>query len=197
MDEYIEDREWRTSKGHRHLLDKLLFADEMGYNCGPAGVSVPSPGEYIVRPCVNLYGMGVGAEIYSLVHDTGHLPPGTFWCEKFEGNHVSIDYQNGIPVQSFLGIASKDKPLWHWEVWEICDESYPLPEPCRGVQAKINIEFIGGKPIEVNFRHNMDFRWGNTVAIPVYEPLYEEGQRVGQYTYREDQDYVRCGFLVK
>ena len=33
----------------------------------------------------------------------------------------------------------------------------------------INCEFIGENLIEVHFRRNPDFRYGNSIAIPVWE----------------------------
>ena len=76
-------------------LDKLVLAKKLGYNCGPAGVNVPESGEYIVRPCVNAMGLGLGARKEFLEKDTAHIKPGYFWCEMFEGRHLSVDYSFG------------------------------------------------------------------------------------------------------
>ena len=49
------------------IFDKLILAKKLGYLCGPADVAVPKSDNYIVRPCVNLAGMGIGAELRFLV----------------------------------------------------------------------------------------------------------------------------------
>ena len=40
------------------------------YNCGPVGQDVPHVGLYIVRPCVNMLGLGLGAKQMWLDKDT-------------------------------------------------------------------------------------------------------------------------------
>ena len=56
----------------------------------------------------------------------------------------------------------------------------------------INCEFIGGKLIEVHFRRNPDFRYGNSMAIPVWE-----GEEIKDISYVEDGDFKRKGFYIK
>ena len=58
----------------------------------------------------------------------------------------------------------------------------------------INCEFIGDKLIEVHFRQNPDFRYGNTVAIPVWDQKITEHEQ--NYTYILDEDYHRKGFYI-
>ena len=58
----------------------------------------------------------------------------------------------------------------------------------------INCEFIGNNLIEVHFRRNPDFRYGNTVAIPVWKN--DRPKRMGNLTFIEDQDYLRRGFFI-
>ena len=116
------DDEWN----HIHSEDlwvynKLFLSRVLGYTCGPAGTTVPKPDFYIVRPMVNLLGMG-----------------------RF---------------------ARKE--------W-------------------INCEFIGNKLIEVHFRRNPDFRYENSVAIPVWND-----EKVENMTFIEDSDYLRKGFYVE
>ena len=47
------------------IFDKLILSRKLDYICGPVDVDVPSPGNYIVRPCVNLAGMSRGAVSYT------------------------------------------------------------------------------------------------------------------------------------
>jgi len=62
---YLEgDQEWN----HIHpndlwVYNKLILSRVLGYNCGPVGTAVPKPDFYIVRPSMNLLGMGRFARI--------------------------------------------------------------------------------------------------------------------------------------
>jgi hypothetical protein len=56
----------------------------------------------------------------------------------------------------------------------------------------INCEFIGNQLIEVHFRRNPDFRYDNSVAIPVWDDEKVENMR-----FIEDSDYLRKGFYVE
>jgi len=87
---YDSDSEAWLNINHADLwiFDKLLLSKRLGYICGPTGVDVPAPGTYIVRPCTNLLGMGIGARFVDLVDCTDHLPPGYFWCEVLQ-SHLS------------------------------------------------------------------------------------------------------------
>ena len=91
--ETAEDLVWKTiDPDDIWVLDKLILSRKLRYKCGPVGLDVPYPGFYIVRPCVNMIGLGLGAQKIWLDSDTTHLPVGHFWCEWFEGRHLSIDY---------------------------------------------------------------------------------------------------------
>ena len=45
------------------VYNKLTLAEKLEYVCGPAGIKVPKAGEYIIRPMMNLAGMGANAKI--------------------------------------------------------------------------------------------------------------------------------------
>ena len=74
------------------VYNKLHLSQVLGYTCGPTGLQVPNPGFYIVRPSINFMGMGRFTRLEYLEKDTEHLHPGEFWCEIFEGEHLSLDY---------------------------------------------------------------------------------------------------------
>ena len=174
------------------IFDKLIVAKKLGYICGPVGVDVPKPGKYIVRPCVNIMGMGQGASFEYLTEDTdaltkynvytnNHNKLGYFWCEVFEGRHLSVDYKTNPNQRSIKqgltveGFRSKNNPLWKFD-------------KC------INCEFIGGKLIEVHLRPNHDIGDFNE-AIPVWNDELTIPPK--GYTYFEDEDYNRIGFFKK
>ena len=72
-----------------------IFSKKMGYNCGPSrNRRTRLFGWYIVRPCVNALGLGLGAEKVWLEQETMHHSYGYFWCEWFEGEHFSVDFHS-------------------------------------------------------------------------------------------------------
>ena len=75
MNDTEEDKVWKTiDPEHIWVMDKLILSKKLGYNCGPVGIDVPTPGYYIVRPCVNALGLGLGAQKVWLEKETMHLP---------------------------------------------------------------------------------------------------------------------------
>lgn len=170
------------------LFDKLIVSRMLGYQCGPAGVPVPQKASYIVRPVTNLSGMGRGAWVEHLEGSTGHLPPGSFWCELFEGRHLSIDYQRGTQCLAVEGFRNSGDPLYRFSHWVKTSDHIPLPTNLSSLKKfeNLNIEFIGGKVIEIHLRQNPDFKYGNSVAIPVWEDM----------KFVSAPDYLRRGFLI-
>ena len=190
------------------IFDKLILAKKLGYTCGPIGVDVPKPGHYIIRPCMNCMGMGRGATIENLKQDTDVLANsynklGYFWCEIFEGRHISVDYKTNPKSRSIVqgltveGFRNKKNPIWKWDKWVRIDEFVKFPKVLYAVQGTyncINCEFIDGKLIEVHLRSNQDMGNFNEV-IPVWNDeltISPEG-----YTYVEDKDYHRLGFFKR
>ena len=174
------------------LFDKLILARRLGYECGPAGVRVPKPDWYIVRPVTNLLGMGRGAEVLWIEASTDHLPPGYFWSERFVGRHISVDYHYGSQVLAVEGFRREGDPLWKFSRWERVEDIYELPlEELRGYEYS-NVEFIGSRVIEVHLRGNPDFQYDNSWAIPVWasEELDESRRFIVA------ADYKRIGFYV-
>lgn len=194
-----EDIVWKTiDPDDIWVLDKLILSRKMYYNCGPVGLDVPHPGYYIVRPCVNMLGLGLGAQRVWLDQDTTHLPLGHFWCEWFEGRHLSIDYHWGKQALAVEGHKSNDT-FTRWKHWVKVSDRLRLPECVRDFGKKyewMNCEFIGGKLIEVHFRHNEDFEGNITHFIPVWEG--EDTEPPDGYTYKKYPDlHGRIGAFVK
>lgn len=212
--------EWnRILPQHLWIYNKLFLSQRLGYTCGPAGLEVPKPGFYIVRPCMNLMGMGRNARIEWIESNTEHLHPAEFWCEVFEGDHLSVDYEyhedrTGCYPQWMqehsvdyhvkhqrLAVKGTHETheLYKFTKWEKVDVKMPYPKILTTIglyrYGWINCEFIGAKLIEVHFRRNPDFRYGNTVAIPVWKD--EEVKNIENYRFVEDEDYLRRGFYIK
>ena len=213
------EEEWKCIlPQHLWIYNKLFLSQVLGYTCGPAGLQVPRPGFYIVRPVMNLMGMGRHSRIEYIEIDTEHLHPGEFWCEIFEGDHISVDYEYHfdrtgcypeyaedlsvdyhVKRQRLAVQGYKDDPYSHrFTRWEKVDTQIPYPQilTTKGLfwYGWINCEFIGGKLIEVHFRRNPDFRWGNNVAIPVWEG--DEINPPDGFTYIEQEDHDRLGYYI-
>lgn len=194
-----EDIVWQTvDPNDIWVMDKLILSRKLGYTCGPVGLDVPAPGVYIVRPCVNMIGLGLGATKLWLDKGTTHLPVGHFWCEWFEGVHLSVDYQWGTQTLCVKGIKEPDT-LVRWKEWIRIDTLVALPSLLADIENKyewINCEYIGSKLIEVHLRHNEDFENDISHFIPVWEG--ESTVAPAGYSYRPYPDvHGRIGAFIK
>jgi len=177
------------------VYNKLFLSRRLGYTCGPSGTTVPKPDFYIVRPSFNLLGMGRFARIEWIEKTTDDFHPSEFWCEIFTGTHLSVDFKNKQSELVVLGTRNLNDPYYQWKKWEKIEEKIEFPKilnELKGDYEYINCEFIGNKLIEVHFRQNPDFRYGNSVAIPVWNDEQYQNMR-----FIEDQDYLRKGFYIQ
>jgi hypothetical protein len=180
------------------IYNKLFLSRVLGYNCGPVGTPVPKPDFYIVRPSFNLLGMSRFARLEFVYKWTDRFHPSEFWCEVFDGEHLSVDFKNGQAELVVRGEKESDDPLYKWRKWEKIEQKVEFPSvlsKLKGNYEWINCEFIDGNLIEVHFRQNPNFRYNNTVAIPVWNDDKIENMR--DYTFIDDKEYHRKGFYVK
>lgn len=179
------------------IFDKLILSRKLGHLCGPAGVDVPAPNNYVVRPCVNLCGMGRGARIDFIEKQTSHLPPGFFWQQIFVGRHLSIDYEDGKQIRCTQGI--KDQALFtRFTNWTVTDDKpviSPIIQDIINRYPRVNVEMIGGKIIEVHLRGNPDFDDGAIEAIPIWRNTPIECP--SGYIFVDQPDGDRIGFFKK
>ena len=199
MIEFAEDKVWKTiDPDDLWVLDKLILSKKLYYNCGPVGLEVTKPGYYIVRPCVNMQGLGLGAQRVWLEKSTKHLPVGYFWCEWFEGKHLSIDYYQGKQLLAVEG-HKPENTFTRWDHWVKVSDRITMPSIIKPFVDKyewINIEYIGRKVIEVHFRHNQDFENNITHFIPVWEG--ESTEPPEGYTFKDYPDvHGRIGAFIK
>lgn len=177
MEDTAEDLVWKSiNPDHIWVLDKLILSKKLGYNCGPTGIDVPQPGWYIVRPCINAMGMGLGAQRIFIEKETMHLPLGYFWCEWFDGDHYSVDYlpEYGTKILTVKGTKQSKEEFVKWDKWEKVDhkKKHKIPKllfPVILDYYRINLEYIDSKLIEVHFRENEDFKNNISEFIPVWE----------------------------
>lgn len=179
------------------IYDKLIVARKAGHLAGPAGVPVPKAAHYIVRPITNIRMMSRGASIQWLTPEDDTVPDGYFWCELFAGDHVSVDYHYGQQNTTVQGFRDSDR-LDRFCRWTRIDTVIPFPRILGELYLRykwINVEYVGGKVIEIHTRYNDDFsnHGGNTV-IPVWrdEPMTQPPGA----TWYESVSADRLGFWV-
>ena len=197
---YLEgNQEWeQIHTDDLWVYNKLILSRKLGYTCGPVGTDVPKSDFYIVRPSMNLLGMGRFSRIEYIYKSTDAYHPAEFWCEVFQGDHMSVDFHNKTPELTVLGTRDSYEPLYKWKKWEKIDHKHDFPTILNDLVDDyewINCEFIGNNLIEVHFRQNPDFKYNNTEAIPVWEN--EKPENLDHYHFVTDNDYLRKGFWVK
>lgn len=179
------------------VYNKLFLNRRLGHLCGPTGCPVPYSGYYIVRPSINLLGMGRFSRIEWIDKYTDHLHPAEFWCEIFTGNHYSVDFRDKESKLVILGERDSNLPLYKWKKWTKVENIIEFPSLLNNLKGDyewINCEFIGDNLIEVHFRQNPDFRFGNSVAIPVWKD--EKIEKLVNFEFVTDEDYLRQGFYI-
>lgn len=222
---------WEHYKGSpelRWLFNKMEIAIRQGLHAGPAATAPSHAGTYIYRPTYNLYGMGIGAtkfeyneSMYPNMINNGVVPPGYFWCEWIEGEHLSIDYERidgEWKVRSVWGGEHENKNnLTRFDSWERLHEDYAPTADQLKLQpyflgykdiTKFNIEMIDDYIIEIHLR------WGNdpfddlavgSKVIPVWQDQeIPEGEWRGnlhedmnQYSASGHLSDVRKGYIIE
>lgn len=199
---------WLKFPQLRHWYNKLWLSEQLRYTCGPGGVPVPYHGVWIHRPIINLEGMGLGTKFDVISpKEKGIVPPGSFWCEVFEGVHRTIDYRwspSGRWVQEncFVGWKTSGGQFYKWTRDKF---EFTLPHffwelsPCK----KINVELIGDKIIEVHQRGNPD-PVEYDEFIPVWGEVLQWKDKYSDHTYVESFEDCegqlsppRLGFFCK
>jgi hypothetical protein len=171
-EEQLDSDIWQTTDPHDlWVMDKLIVSKLAGHVCGPRGSKVPVPGRYMVKPVINSFGMGLMARIEHVSGYAETIHPSEFWCEIFEGRHISVDYEKGKQVLAVEGIKHDGMPFQRFSMWVRVEDEIPIPDFLDEIAVRhrfVNCEFIGGKLIEIHLRRNPDFQWGNSVMIPAW-----------------------------
>jgi len=193
-----------------HWYNKLWVSEQLKYHCGPAGLAPDVSGWYVVRPIVNLSGMGIGAKkIWIDAGDCKQVPPGYFWCEWFDGRQFSVTYRwegwSWVPVSCWEGIKS-DEDLSKFSKWIKTDHYPPLGIFFHELAdlEMINVEYIEDKPIEVHLRSSPDPDYNELIPVWKDQENIVDKHVVMGYSYISSYDdgegfleIPRLGFLVK
>ena len=219
---------WEIYPKYRWIFNKLELALTLGYQAGPACVPLPSlqnQFKAIIRPIYNLYGMGIGAKVYTFIPEIdndfiihhGSIPPGYFWCEYFEGTHYSIDYKNtnapkgsAFMWESFNTMIGEhsEQNLTKFTKWTHVEcPKIELPNFLYNLTDVnfLNVEFIDNKIIEIHLRTGNDIFHNKilgTVAIPIWKnevykvhELRKDGYEFKTNLYPESFKYDADGHL--
>ncbi len=142
------------------VYDKLILARKLGYLAAPAGIAVPKPDWYIVRPITNIRMMSRGAKkLWLTPLDTDLVPDGSFWAEWFEGRHTSVDFHYGEQTLAVEGHRDNDR-LDRFSKWTKITDQYQFPKVLGELWRLtpwVNVEYVDDKIIEVHLRWNDDF----------------------------------------
>jgi hypothetical protein len=210
----VTDQEaWAQYPTLHSYFNKLWVSDMLGYKCGPVGIPIPEDGKYIVRPTYNLNGMSAGANVdYYYKGDLMIGSLGYFWCEFFEGNQYSCDFEwdnakrEWVQGATYLG-TKEEKDLSKFTSWKRVSKKLVAPGLASLIThvKRINIEFIEDKPIEIHLRTSPDPMYDELVPIwndtpkTTVDKLHKDG-----YSYVESYDnangfiqVARLGFMVK
>jgi len=133
---------------HRWIFNKAELQGAL-----PVGLKFP-PGDYCVRPMVNIMGMGSGGfrRIVLTKEDFIQEPPGycvTPWTNEYREWHMfvndecwysqkTVDYSNGI------------------ETMVECEPCMELPQRLRGISRYMIVERLGELIIDVSPRHMVE-----------------------------------------
>lgn len=208
---------WKEFPEHQNWFNKLWLSQMLGYHCGPAGTAPEIDGTYVIRPVMNLSGMGVGAHVKEIkAGDQRSVPAGYFWCEYFDGDHYSVDlewewdrdkYSGKWQIVNCWKGTNYPVNLTKFEKWERTEFPYPIHHLISNLSnvGKINIECINGLPIEVHLRHSPDPDydemipvWSSDLGIKKAHMEMHGYQFVNSYDDADGQlDDPRIGFLVK
>ena len=198
---YINDKDvWPNCPvDYLWIYDKLILARKFGHRAGPAGVPVPKADWYIVRPITNIRMMSRGAaRVWLTPEDTDAVPDGFFWSECFAGRHTSTDFHYGIQTLAVEGFRDDPNRLDRFSKWEKINDKYNFPEELGELWRLtpwVNVEYIGGKVIEVHLRWNDDFsNHASDTIYPVWKD--EAGEQPPNTKWYDSPAGDRLGFWI-
>ena len=142
-----------------HLYDKTFIANTQNIIHGD-NKTLPTNFPVIVRPIINLCGMGKGAYFSNTIDEIKEMSEECFWSEILTGDHISVDiFYNNSTIQGIIAFLGVPDNLFKFQHWEYLKE-YVLPESIikwihehlKDYNGVFNIEIIGSKIIECHLR---------------------------------------------
>ncbi len=167
---YDDCAAWQANRAHRWVYSRLAVAETTGVRSAPLGVDAPAGVPLVVKPVMNLHGMGRGARMVPASESVSY-EPSMMWQERLSGRHVSVD----LRLDPHLGRAvwqatSVGQPhperFGRFLMWELLGPDR-LPETdiaerwalthLRHYAGPVGVELIGGRVIEVHLRLTQDW----------------------------------------
>lgn len=213
---------------YRWTFNKLEVSLRQGLSAGPAATAPEEEGWYIQRPVYNLFGLGVGAKKFyyrteesEYLSNYGKVPPGHFWCEWLEGEHLSVNYRKDVSntwsISSvWKGVHFSDDNLTKFHYWEkvstdIKMQVSELPTMVSWLYDSrvtcFNLEIKNNYIIEIHLRSGDEVFDGYQVGDKLFPIWNEDSQFSGEVVPEPDPDLkkykgngyvsdIRNGFLV-
>jgi len=145
----------------RWIMNKLSLAERLGYQCGPVGTRPAAPIAVIVRPQMNIFGMGRGGFYeydewpFAAWDNVPNANPGYFWCEQFTGRHAYTGFVDDVAMHCSYAAPYTYAVNQRWVGIEDLSEAPTLPTELQGISKYLYVESIGGNIIEVSPRLSM------------------------------------------
>ena len=102
------------------LYNKKYIADSQNFINGDNTI-IPNKFPIIVRPKINLMGMGKDAYFIDNLNQfkESNINDKFFWCEVFRGDHISVDiFFNNNEIQGYIAFRGKQGKLFTFKYWE-------------------------------------------------------------------------------
>lgn len=172
---------WEMYPQHRHLYNKMYICELQGVLCAPMPVQPPSF-PVIVKPIINLYGMGLQSykvsnqeEFNNLFFHTG------FWSEYHDGAHYSHDFvlNRGSIVYHLVWKGTPGAIHGTFDLWQTIHNSQ-VPQSVQKIIKSELSEFSGFVNFETIYstKHSgemvieMGLRMGDIDNIYEYAPEF-------------------------
>ena len=163
---------------------KLMLCQSFGIEAYPHG-KIPERFPIFSKPICNMWGMGIGAEVLDSWDCRYNYKAGYMWMPVLKGVQCSTDIAilNGEPVWHYSMEAIKDDNgsflAFRQHMSYDIDKLKPwLDEYMSDFTGIVNIECIGGVPIEVHLRMSAEFMdlYGGDCWLRAVVDLYENGR---------------------
>ncbi len=150
---------YKTYKMYEHLYNKKWIAKSQNIECG-SGKTFPKKYPVIVRPQINLHGMGKGTHYVYSQNKLQSISNNDFWTEIINGNHISIDvFINKYGILGTIAFLGIPDTLFTFKYWEYLPD-FELPLSIKKwIESHLtkfigvfNIEIINNKIIECHLR---------------------------------------------
>lgn len=168
---------------YRWIFNKLELCERLGNGpCGPVGTWMP-PGEFCVRPIINIGGSaGGGFRKHTVTGRRGilHKPHGYCWTPWTDAFRAWRLYLNDEPIY----VEETVRIVNDVEYMVPEGEATALPDALRGISRYLLVETLGDIIIDVGPRHLADQMCDDIIAdyrtlVPDYQPPSE-----GTYGFR-------------